>query len=74
VGNQLFYNAADVVVFPFTDILTSSSVITALGFYCPVIVPALGCLPELVDETLGFLLSSRDSGRLHLKIQRQVDR
>jgi len=52
---QLFYNAADVAVFPFTDILTSGSAITALGFYCPVIVPALGCLPELVDESVGLL-------------------
>jgi glycosyltransferase involved in cell wall biosynthesis len=52
---QLFYNAANVAVFPFTDILTSGSAITALGFYCPVIVPALGCLPELVDESVGLL-------------------
>jgi beta-1,4-mannosyltransferase len=52
---QLFYNAADVAVFPFTDILTSGSAITALGFYCPVVVPAIGCLPELVDERVGVL-------------------
>jgi glycosyltransferase involved in cell wall biosynthesis len=52
---QLFYNAADVAVFPFTDILTSGSVITALSFYCPVVVPAIGCLPELVNETLGVI-------------------
>ena len=57
---HLFYNAADIAVFPFTDILTSGSAITSLGFYCPVIVPALGCLPELVDSGVGFLYDPKD--------------
>jgi beta-1,4-mannosyltransferase len=52
---QAFYNAADVAVFPFTDILTSGSAITAMGFYCPVVLPALGCLPELIDDSVGYL-------------------
>ncbi len=67
---QLFYNAANVAVFPFTDILTSGSVITALGFYCPVIVPALGCLPELVDESVGFLYQPRVPGELRRALER----
>lgn len=67
---QGFYNAADVAVFPFTDILTSGSAITALGFYCPVVVPALGCLPELVDESTGYLYDPREPGALHACLQR----
>jgi len=66
---QMFYNAANVAVFPFTDILTSGSAITALGFYCPVIVPALGCLPELVDESVGFLYQPRLPGALRHALQ-----
>jgi glycosyltransferase involved in cell wall biosynthesis len=51
---QLFYNAADVAVFPFTDVLTSGSAITALSLGCPVVVPAIGCLTELVDSRIGL--------------------
>jgi glycosyltransferase involved in cell wall biosynthesis len=47
---QLYFNAADAAVFPFVDTLTSGSAITALGFGCPIVVPAVGCLPELVGE------------------------
>ncbi len=52
---QYFLNAGDVAVFPFSEVLTSGSVITALSFGLPVIVPALGCLPELVREAGGLL-------------------
>ncbi|MEM7131010.1 MAG: glycosyltransferase [Chloroflexota bacterium] len=52
---QRYFNAADVAVFPFIDVLTSGSVITSLSFGVPVIVPAVGCLPELVDDEVGIL-------------------
>jgi len=44
---QIFYNASDVVVFSFKDILTSGSVICAMGFKKPLILPFLGCLKEI---------------------------
>lgn len=50
---QLYFNAADVAVLPFLNVLTSGSTITALGFGKPVVVPAIGCLKELVDDTVG---------------------
>ncbi len=52
---QLYLNAADVVVLPFVDILTSGSAITAMSFARPVIVPGIGCLPELVDKRMGMV-------------------
>jgi len=52
---QVYFNAADVVVLPFRDILTSGSAITALSFYRPVIAPAIGCIPELIDNGVGIL-------------------
>ena len=51
---QLYLNSADVVVLPFSEVLTSGSTVTALGFGRPVIVPALGCLAELVDDSVGI--------------------
>ncbi len=61
---QWFYNAADVAVFPFTDILTSGSAITALSFLCPVIVPAIGCLPQAVDASVGAVYDAASPGAL----------
>jgi beta-1,4-mannosyltransferase len=52
---QYYINTADVCVFPFAEVLTSGSAITALSFGCPVILPRLGCLPELIDEDMGVL-------------------
>ncbi len=52
---QLYLNAADVVVLPFVDVLTSGSAITAMSFARPVIVPGIGCLPELVDKRMGVV-------------------
>ncbi|MDA0747144.1 MAG: glycosyltransferase [bacterium] len=61
---QVYLNAADVVVLPFVDILTSGSAVTAMSFGRPVIVPEIGCLPELVDETLGILYDAKAPGAL----------
>lgn len=52
---QYYLNSADACVFPFAEVLTSGSAITALSFGCPVILPRLGCLPELIDERMGVL-------------------
>jgi glycosyltransferase involved in cell wall biosynthesis len=52
---QVYLSAADVMVAPFSRILTSSSVMTALSYGLPVIVPRLGCLPELVTAETGII-------------------
>lgn len=52
--------AADILVFPFKNILTSSSVILAMSFGRPVIVPRLGCLPELVQQDAGIVYEPCD--------------
>lgn len=66
---QLFFNAADVGVFPFVDVLTSGSTITALSFGLPVIVPAVGCLPELVDDEVGILYDQQQPAALETAIR-----
>jgi glycosyltransferase involved in cell wall biosynthesis len=52
---HLFFSVADVFVAPFSNILTSGSVILGLSFGLPIIAPALGCLPELVIPPIGIL-------------------
>ena len=66
---QVFMNAADAVVFPFQEVLTSGSVITAMSFGRPVIVPALGCLTELVDGRMGMVYDPADKGGLRMAME-----
>ncbi|OGG57261.1 MAG: hypothetical protein A3F84_24345 [Candidatus Handelsmanbacteria bacterium RIFCSPLOWO2_12_FULL_64_10] len=65
---QVYLNAADVVVLPFVDVLTSGSAITAMSFGKPVILPRLGCLPELADDTMGLLYDPEDATGLEKAI------
>jgi len=61
--------AADVVVLPFRDILTSGSAILALSHGRPVVVPALGCLPETLPADAAIFYDPDDpdalAGALH---------
>ena len=66
---QVYLNAADVVVFPFREVLTSGSVITALSFGRPVIVPAIGCLPELIDDSMGIIYDPGESDGLERSLK-----
>ena len=58
---QIYLNASDVAVLPFSEVLTSGSAIAALSFAKPAILPRLGCLPELIDETMGLLYDPQDT-------------
>ena len=66
---QVYLNAADVLAFPFRQVLTSSSVILAMSFGRPVIVPRLGCLPELVGADAGFIYEPGDVAGLTAAIR-----
>ena len=57
---QYLFNAGDVGVFPFLEVLTSGSVITAFSFGMPVIAPSVGCLTELVPPEAGIVYSGAD--------------
>jgi len=57
---QYLLRAADVMVAPFTRILTSSSVIVGLSYGLPVIAPDLGCLPELLAGGAGLVYRHED--------------
>jgi glycosyltransferase involved in cell wall biosynthesis len=57
---QLFMNAADVVVFPYHEILTSGAVLLAMSFRKPCIAVRMGCIPEVLDERGAFLYEPDD--------------
>lgn len=56
---QTYLNAADIAVLPFVDVLTSGSAILALSFGLPVILPEIGCLSELIDDSMGILFDAQ---------------
>lgn len=51
---QLYFNAADAIVLPYQNILTSGAVLLALSFGLPPIVPGKGCIPELINAMNGY--------------------
>ena len=55
---QIYMNAADIVVLPFKDILTSGSAILSMSFGKPIIAPEVGCITETVDKKGSFLYST----------------
>jgi len=60
---QYYFNCADVVVAPFTRIITSGSVILALSFGKPIICPRMGNLKDL-PENIGFYYNPRNDDGL----------
>jgi len=69
---QVFYNACDIVVLPFTSILTSGSAILAMSFAKPVIAPRMGCLPELLEPDAGWLFEAGNQQSLHTTMKRVI--
>ena len=57
---QVYLRAADAVVLPYRDVLTSGSAILAMTFGQPVIAPAIGCLPESLGSE-GTILYDADA-------------
>jgi glycosyltransferase involved in cell wall biosynthesis len=62
---QVYINASDVVVMPFQKILTSGSVLLAMGFAKAIVAPRLGCLPEMLNEKGAILYDPNDTDGLH---------
>jgi glycosyltransferase involved in cell wall biosynthesis len=57
---QRYLRAADAVVLPFRDVLTSGSAILAMSFGRAVVAPGLGCLPETVGADAGITYDPGD--------------
>ena len=57
---QIFFNASDIAVFSFKNMITSGSIILAQSFGLPVIVPNIGCFPDIVTKSTGFVYNNND--------------
>jgi glycosyltransferase involved in cell wall biosynthesis len=62
---QRYMNAADAVVLPFEEVLTSGTAILAMSFGRALVAPRAGCVAELLDgnDELGYQPSNPDGLR-----------
>lgn len=72
---QVYMNAADWVVLPYKQILTSASLITAMGFHKAVIIPQIGTLPDYMHPNGGIIYNSKEKDSLLSALQNsgQID-
>ncbi|WP_276271763.1 glycosyltransferase [Haloarcula litorea] len=70
---QTYMRAADVVVLPFNDVLTSGSLILGMTFERPVVAPDTGCAGELLDEAGGFPYDPADPDGLERSLRSALD-
>lgn len=61
---QVLLNAADAVVLPFRDVLTSGSMALAMSFGKAVVAPRLGCLPDTLPADGGVLYDPNEPNGL----------
>lgn len=70
---QLYMNAADVVVLPYQDILTSSGALLAMSFGKAVIIPNMGCVSEVLDSRGCFLYNPNEEKGLLKAMERALE-
>ena len=61
---QIYFGAADVCVLPYRQVTTSGAALLAFSFGKPIIAPALGPFPSLVDQARGILYQPGEKGLL----------
>ena len=61
--------ASDVIVLPFRASTTSGSLVQALSWGRPAIVPAMGCLPTQLDPSAGIAYSPTEPDALRLAME-----
>jgi glycosyltransferase involved in cell wall biosynthesis len=61
---QVLLNAADCVVLPYNEVLTSGAAMLAMSFGRPVVAPDLGGVRDYVDEASGALYDVSDPAGL----------
>ncbi len=64
---QVYFNAADAVVLPFTKIENSGSVIMAMGFGKPILAPATGAIHERLHRQPEWLYQSDEEFKQKLR-------
>ena len=70
---QLYFNAADIAVYPFEKVTTSSAVMLSLSFGIPVIYPNFGNLKDL-PENVGYSYEPDDPNGLKKCLSKAIEK
>jgi beta-1,4-mannosyltransferase len=70
---QIYMNAADLVVFPYRNLLTSGAAILAMSFGKACLAPRIGCLKEILNESGAFLYDPTAQNALPQAIHRAIE-
>ena len=66
---QYYMNAADICVLPYRHVTTSGAAMLAFSFGKPVVAPAMGAFPELLDKGRGLLYDPESPDGLFSALQ-----
>jgi glycosyltransferase involved in cell wall biosynthesis len=66
---QIYFNACDIVVLPYTEITTSGVIPLAYAFSKPVIAPYIGGIKDVVNSNTGILVPPCDVNSLRTSIR-----
>ena len=69
---QLYYNAADIGVFPFSEITNSSSTILTASFGKPIIAPRIGAIKD-VPSSAGIFYDPKKAQGLELSMEKALN-
>jgi glycosyltransferase involved in cell wall biosynthesis len=77
---QIYMNAADIVILPYHDVLTSGAALLGMSFGKPLIAPRRGCIPDLLkgggsftfdpDKRDGLLQAMREALKKESQLKR----
>lgn len=69
----LYFYAADWTVVPYQRILSSATILTAMGMGSAIIAPAMGTLPDYCDEKGSILYDSNEKDALQLALEKSLN-
>lgn len=67
---QIYFNASDIVVLPYTEITTSGVIPLAYAFSKPVVTTDIGGIRDVVNDNTGILVPTRDAIALNKAIDK----
>ena len=62
---QTYFNACDITVLSYAEVLTSGSAMLSLSFGRPVIAPAIGFMRDVIPPECGHLYDNAEPDGLH---------
>ncbi len=70
---QIYMNAADILVMPYREVLSSGELLVSMGFGKPIIAPKMGCIIDKLNINGAFLYRRNDSNGLRKTLEQAIE-